>query len=184
MKHVVWEVQYLSLPKVSKYCKKCGKKTIFSCSEKFRVNAQRRCLDIWLIYKCSDCNTTWNARVYSQISPQSLNSERLEGFHKNEEILVAEYAMDSNFLLQNGVEVELPPYIIIGDNFLPNETVKLKIRSEYSFPIKTATLIREKLQLSQATYLQLIENGNIKSIPKLDLQKHKLKNEVILIFNN
>lgn len=183
MKKIIWEVQYLSLPTVSKYCKKCGEKTIFSCSEKFRVNAQRRCLDIWLIYKCAECDTTWNARVYSHISPQSLNPERLEGFYNNDEALVAEYAMNSSFLLQNGVTVELPPHVIIGDSFLPNETVKLEIRSAYSFPIKVAALVREKLRLSQATYLQLIKNGNVKSSPNLDLQKFKLKHEAILIFN-
>lgn len=122
--------------------------------------------------------------MYSHISPQALNSERLKGFHKNDEVLVAEYAIDSNFLLQYGVEVELPPYVMNGDNFLPNETVRLEIRSVYSFPIKVATLVREKLHLSQATYLHLIENGNIKIVPKLDLRKCKLKNEVILLFND
>lgn len=75
MKKITWEIQYFSLPLVSKHCKKCGKKTKFSCSEKFRVNAQRRALDIWLIYNCLDCDTTWNARVYAHISPQSLNTQ-------------------------------------------------------------------------------------------------------------
>lgn len=184
MKKVLWEVQYLSLPKVSKHCKKCGKKTSFSCSEKFRINAQQKSLYIWLIYKCSDCDATWNASVHSHILPQSLNSGRLEGFYNNDETLVAEYAMNSNFLHENGVEIELPPYVIIGNDFLPDETVELEIRSEYSFPIKVSALIRRKLHLSQAEYSQLIENGNIKSVPKLNLQKYKLKNEVKLIFNS
>lgn len=73
MKKILWEIQYLSLPLVSKHCKKCGEKSRFSCSEKFRVNARRRSLDIWLIYNCLNCDTSWNARVYSHISPQSKN---------------------------------------------------------------------------------------------------------------
>ena len=183
MKKIAWEVQYLSLPTVSKHCKKCGVKTQFTCSEKFRVNAQRRALDVWLIYNCPDCNTTWNARVYSHISPQSINPIQLEGFHKNEQSLVETYAMDRDFLYRNGVdEVEIPPYSIIGDDFLSNENVELTIKNSYPLPVKVSTLIKEKLHLSHTAYLRLIDNKNIKSIPELDLRKCKLKKNMTLVF--
>lgn len=104
MKKILWEIQYLSLPLVSKHCKKCGEKSRFSCSEKFRVNARRRSLDIWLIYNCLNCDTSWNARVYSHISPQSLNLLQLEGFQNNSHSLVEKYAMDMDFLYRNGVD--------------------------------------------------------------------------------
>ncbi|MED1874141.1 DUF1062 domain-containing protein [Brevibacillus borstelensis] len=48
------DIQYLSPPPAIKYCKKCGKKTEYVCSGLFRVNAQCKYLDIWLIYKCSN----------------------------------------------------------------------------------------------------------------------------------
>ena len=183
MKKIVWEIQYLSLPLILKHCKKCGKKSNFSCSNKFRVNAQRRSLDIWLIYNCMVCDTSYNARVYSHISPQSINAEQLDGFQKNSYFLVEKYAMDNDFLYRNGVdEVEVPRYSINGEVFSLNENVQLKIKSKYPFPVKVSTLIREKLHLSQTAYLHLIENGNIKSIPEQDLKKYKLKNEIILIF--
>lgn len=185
MKKITWEVQYLSLPLVLKHCKKCYKKSRFSCSKKFRVNAQRKALDIWLIYNCLDCNTTWNARVYSHISPQLLNPAQLEGFQQNSQSLVEKYAMDNDFLYRNGVdEIEVPQYSIIGDAFLPNENVELEIKSKYSFPVKVSALVREKLYLSQTAYLRLVENGNIKSIPEQDLRKCKLKNGIILIFQS
>lgn len=185
MKKIVWEVQYLSLPLVSKHCKKCGKKSNFSCSKKFRVNAQRRTLDVWLIYNCLNCDTSWNARVYSHISPQALSPVQLEGFQKNCYSLVERYAMDIDFLYKNGVnEVNMPQYSIIGENFLPSESVELEIKSKYLFPIKVSTLLREKLQLSQASYLNLIENGSLMSIPKQNLKKCKLKNSITLIFQS
>lgn len=185
MKKSTWEVQYLSLPLVLKHCKKCSKKSKFSCSKKFRVNAQRKALDIWLIYNCLDCNTTWNARVYSHISPQLLSPAQLEGFQKNSQSFVEKYAMDNEFLYRNGAdEVEVPPYSIIGDAFLPSENVELEIKSRYSFPVKVSTLVREKLHLSQTAYLRLIEKENIKSIPEQNLRKYKLKNSIILIFQS
>lgn len=185
MKKILWEIQYLSLPLVSKHCKKCGEKSRFSCSEKFRVNARRRSLDIWLIYNCLNCDTSWNARVYSHISPQSLNLLQLEGFQNNSHSLVEKYAMDMDFLYRNGVdEVDIPQYSIIGEVFLPSEDVELEIKSKYLFPVKVSALIREKLHLSQTEYLRLIDNGNIKSIPEQDLKKCKLKRGVTLVFRS
>ena len=170
MKKIIWEIEYLALPVVVKYCKKCGKISEFICSQKFRVNAQKKNIDVWLIYNCDYCNTTWNARVYQQISPQTIEKQDLEGFQQNSKAMVKKYAMDYEFLCKNGADgVELPPYTIIGEDFSLAEIVELQI-------------IREKLYLSQSEYLRLIENGNIKSVPEHDLKKCKLKNELTLIF--
>ena len=54
MKIVNWDINYLSPPPAIKYCKKCGKKTEHICSELFRVNAQRKYLDI----QCHQANKT------------------------------------------------------------------------------------------------------------------------------
>lgn len=184
MKKIIWEVQSLSLLPALKYCKKCGRKNLFTCSRQFRVNAQRRYLDIWLIYKCCDCNTTWNATVYSRISPQSIKPQLLDGFYKNDNALVEKYAMDSQFLQENGVEVGLPQYSVIGDCFSLNETVQLEIKSKYSLSVKVSSVVRSKLLLSEKEYLQLITSGKIKSFPNQDLKKCKLKEGVTLVFDN
>ena len=184
MKKIIWEVQSLSLLPVLKYCKKCGRKNLFACSRQFRVNAQRRYLDIWLIYKCCDCNTTWNATVYSRISPQSIKPQLLDGFYKNDNELVEKYAMDSQFLQENGVEVGLPQYSVIGDCFSLNEIVQLEIKSKYSLSVKVSSVVRSKLLLSEKEYLQLITSGKIKSLPNQDLKKCKLKEGVTLVFDN
>lgn len=184
MKKIIWEVQSLSLLPVLKYCKKCGRKNLFACSRQFRVNAQRRYLDIWLIYKCRDCNTTWNATVYSRISPQAIRPQLLDGFYKNDNKLVEKYAMDSQFLQENGAEAGWPKYSVIGDCFSLNETVQLEIKSKYSLSVKVSSVVRSKLSLSEREYIQLITSGKIKSLPDHDLKKCKLGEGVTLVFNN
>lgn len=183
MKKIIWEVQYLSLPPILKYCKKCRKKMGFICSKQFRINAQRRYLDIWLIYKCSNCDNTWNAPIYSRVSPQSLNHDLLDCFYKNDETLVEHYAMKSDFLSKNGVEVGIPLYSVVGDSFSPNEAIELEIKSKHPFAIKISTLVRDKLHLSQKEYKQLVVDRKIESSPYQDLQKCKLKKEIVLVFN-
>lgn len=184
MKKITWEVEYCSLPLVTRHCKKCGKKVKFSCSKKFRVNAQGKTLDVWLIYNCLDCDTTWNAKLYTHISPQSFSSAQLSGFQENAPSLVEKYAMDHGFLYRSGVdEIEIPQYSIMGDTFSPKDDVELEIKSQYPFPLKVSSLVREKLHLSQHAYLHLVESGNIRSIPEQDLRRCKLKNSITLIFS-
>lgn len=183
MEKKMWEIQFLSLPHIWKYCKKCGRKTAFTCSEQFRINAQQKHLDIWLIYKCLNCNATWNAAIFSRVSLHSLNAKMLEQFHRNDGALVEQYAMDYGFLRRNGVEVELPQYSVIGDTFSLDETIELKIKSKYFFPVKVSSLIMDRLHISQKEYSQLVIDGKIKSIDSQDLQKSKLKNGITLVFN-
>lgn len=184
MQKIIWEVQYTSTLPVSKYCKKCRKKTEYKSSGQFRVNAQRKSLDIWLIYKCSDCDTTWNVDIFSRINPKSLSSSLLERFHNNDEMLAGQYAMDASLLRRNGGEVGLPDYLVSGDSFSLHEPVELHIESKYSSQIKVSTILRSKLNLSQRVLEDMVAQGVIKSTLEQDLQKCKLQNGIILTFEN
>lgn len=107
----------------------------------------------------------------------------LEAFHKNDETLVEQFAMDSDLLRKNGVEMGSPLYTIIGENFSLDEAVTLEIKSKYSSNVKVSSIIRKKLHLSQKDYSQLIDDKKIQSIPELDLYKCKLRNGIILVFS-
>lgn len=183
MKKVTWDVQYTSVPHVIKYCKKCSKKMEFVCSNKFRVNAERKYLDIWLIYKCSECNTTWNLTIYSRINPSSIPKAMLEGFHSNSEELAEKYAMNTELIGRNGVEVGMPDYKIVGQNIDFKEKVELHINTIYENKIKIGTIIRQKLEISQSVFEKLISNGSIKGLKEEDLKKSKLEKETILIID-
>ena len=161
MQHIVWEIKYLSPPLVWRYCKKCKEKKAFLCSGQFRVNAQRKTLDVWLIYKCSDCDTTWNAALYSRVCTQSLDPALLEAFHTNSPALAEHYAMDCSLLQKNGAEITVPPYLVL---------------------LKYHLLFEKKLHISQRDYLQRIADGRICSIPERDLRHCKLHREITLLF--
>lgn len=184
MQKVVWEVEYLSPPTVQRYCKKCGKKTEYISSGLFRVNGQRKYLDIWLIYKCSHCDTTWKSTIYSRINPKSLSNELLEQFHANDHVLAEKYAMDVELLRRNGAEAGLPDYKIVGNEICFNTSIQLCIKSKYPSQIKVSTILRDKLSLSQKAYESMLANGQIKSLFGLDLKKCKLNTEVSLLLRN
>lgn len=180
MQQIIWEVQYLSPPQLIKYCKKCGKKNEFYCSGLFRVNAQRKYLDIWLIYKCSDCDFTYNLTVYSRINPKSLASDLLERFCTNDTQLAIQCAMNIELLKQNEAEFSLPQYKIVGEDITVSKPISLSIISQYPSQLKVSMLLRDKLGLSQKIFNEMLDKGLIKSVSGLDLKKCKLQNEITL----
>lgn len=183
IKQITWEVRCISAPAARKYCKKCGGKTDFVSSGQFRVNAQKKSLDIWLIYRCAACKTSWNAEVFSRISPQRMPDGMLERFTRNDETLAEQYAMDCDFLRRNGAEPRPPSYDVTGEEFPLEEQVELTIRSPQALPVKISAIIREKLKLSQRMFSDLASEGKIRSAPERDLNKCRLNHGLTVVFN-
>lgn len=188
MKHpppIIWNIEYSAPPTVLRYCKKCGKKSEYVCSGEFRINAQQRALDIWLIYKCIQCNTTWNSTIYSRVSPQSLGVTLLERFHSNDEILAMQYAMNISLLKRNGAEIKMPAYQIIGETVSLENSVSIKIQSQYSLPLKISSVLRTKLGISQREFDNLLSSNRIQSSTEQNLRKGKLlSSETVITISN
>lgn len=178
---ITWEVRYCDFPAVLRYCKKCGKKREYSCSGEFRVNAQQKALDVWLIYKCVHCNTTWNSTVFSRISPQKLGAGLLERFSCNDKELAMQYATDIPLLQRNGAEIRIPAYQVIGEEICLDRPVSIKIQSEYALPLKAASVLRTKLGISQRELDDLLLNGRIQSKTGQDLKKFKLSSSELIV---
>lgn len=87
----VWTITALELPRVVRRCPRCDLARAFVSSGCFRVNAQKRRLDVWLVHRCSVCDETWNAPIAERVSPESLG-ERLDAYHRNDETLARSLA--------------------------------------------------------------------------------------------
>lgn len=79
-------------------CGHCGKKAVFVSTRRFRVNANKNKLDVWLIYQCKKCKHTLNIPIYERILPQKIPQELYEGFLANDEDLAVRYGSDAAFL--------------------------------------------------------------------------------------
>ena len=182
MKHIVWNIVPTALPEIVRHCSKCGGDEAFVCSGKFRVNAQQRSLDIWLIYRCRACDTTWNARVYQHISPQSLSGDLLRRFTENDESLARQYALNCEFLRSNWARVCIPPYGIEGDAFDPDTPVELEIRNGCGLALRISNVVRAKLHLSQSEYNRRVGAGLIVPAQAGDLKKCRFTGGIVLRF--
>lgn len=180
MKTILWQVEYTTCPAVMRYCKKCGAKTDFVSSELFRINAQQKNLDIWLIYKCAQCGSTWNLTIFSRVSPRSLPADMLEEFHGNDQSLARRYALDAALIRQNGGIPGLPGYKVTGRNVNGGETARVRIAPPCPSDLKVSAVIRQKLGLSRREWEGRLETGQIRSVSGLDLQKSRLQGEILV----
>ena len=81
--------------KVIHKCGRCGRKMIFISTRRFRVNANKNKLDVWLIYQCKKCRHTLNIPIYERVSPQKIPKDLYEGFLANDEELAVRYGSDA-----------------------------------------------------------------------------------------
>ena len=81
--------------KVIHKCGHCGRKMTFVSTRRFRVNANKNKLDVWLFYQCEKCKHTLNIPIYERILPQKIPRELYEGFLANDEELAVQYGSDA-----------------------------------------------------------------------------------------
>jgi len=81
---VTWSVVALEAPRVRRRCPRCGEQRWFCSSDKFRINAQKRRLDVWLIHKCEACDFTWNLTVLERVLPEEIDPARYRRFLDND----------------------------------------------------------------------------------------------------
>ena len=185
MEKIIWKVEYTSLPRIKKYCKKCGRKSEFLSSKLFRVNANQKNLDVWLIYNCSDCKTTWKQELFSRVKNNYFSREILDKFYGNDSELAYYYTMNCNHLSKTGFEVLPPGYSLVGEHIdiyagdgLKND-FEIHVVSDFQFDIKIMSILKEKLGISNSCLDRLIKNNKIfcnmdKKIKKCKLQKKQI----------
>ncbi|WP_410470564.1 DUF1062 domain-containing protein [Enterococcus sp.] len=182
MRKIKWFVTCLKVPTITRHCKKCNVDTEFSCSERFRINAQGKYLDVWLIYNCKKCKTSWNSTILSRIHTNKLDADLLALFQENDLTLSKKYGTDKATLKKNGVVIQSIEYQVLGDLFELDEEVAVTIQTEYPLDIKLFTILKEKLSLSNNELHHLIAKGKIVGSSNR-LFKEKLQNQHTVLFN-
>ncbi len=180
MKKINWKICLLQPPAAVRYCKRCGRKTKFRSSGLFRVNAHQKHLDVWLIYKCSVCDTTWNLSIHSGISPAGLSQNELHGYLNNDTEAALRCALNADLLKKSGAAATLPVVTTEGPDGIYEEPFELHIEAKQAVDIKPEALLRAKLGLSRSSYEKLISHGRISCISGHNLKKCRLHGTMII----
>ncbi len=169
IKKIEYEIVLKDSFLVSRRCPKCGRRTYFKNTGKFRVNANGNKLDVWLIYQCEECKHTLNLAIYERQKVSSIPKEEYLSFLENNEQLAERYGKNPQLFLKNKAEVDFDriKYEFVkrqeivessdtGDQlvFAINNPHQLKIRAEKQ--------VAEILGLSRSQVKSLLEREDIK----------------------
>lgn len=187
----VWEIKVKNAPTLKRKCNRCNCDR-FYCSNKFRVNAQKRNLDVWLIYRCVECDSTYNLTILSRTKPEQINKDLFRKFSENDELLAGEYAFSSETGRKNSVELDYSSveYEILHDDIsindilnADNEIVAFKIRTHFEFGLKLSSVIRSCLGLSANQLNRLIEAEAIITPEGYQIKKHKVRDGDVVMMD-
>ena len=174
-----WELVPGNLPVVKRNCPKCKEKTNYINAEKFRVNANKNNIDVWLIYKCEKCKSTWNMSIYERVNPKDITKKDYERFIKNDKEFAKKYGFDISIHLKNKAE-------LVWDNVFykvnkekieedsKNKESIITITCDYPLEIRIDKFLSDNLNISRSKVKEMFEKGYIFSDCNKKLMKSKI----------
>lgn len=188
IKERIWEIKPINPPLLNKKCNRCTSNT-FYCSEKFRMNAQKKSIDIWLIYRCSKCDNTYNMTIFSRTKSELLDKGLFDKFSENNKWTAWEYAFSTSIGQKNKVEIDFNSVEFqVDQNGLSladilnadSKVIIFQIKYPFDFNLKMTTLIKACLHLSTKQIQQLIDAKAFSIQGNYLHKKQKVRNEDIV----
>jgi len=165
LKKYQWELIPDNLPMVKRNCPKCNEKTNYINSEKFRVNANKNNIDIWLIYKCEKCKSTWNMTIYERIKPSNISKHEYDKFLANDIELAREYAFNLSIYSKNKAEVILEHinYSLVQREleayYIKENELVIELLCKYPIELRVDKLLSDILGISRSEVKSMCKKG-------------------------
>src|SRR5688572_28966943 len=150
-----WRIRPLELPRPWRYCASCASARAFICSQRFRVNAQKKSLDVWLNYRCASCDDVWKFPLYERRSVSDLGAA-LDGFARHDPAEVWKYAFDIARLRPHVIRVDTDVRVQVERTSIACESVQagnVSITFDVPFPcdIRLDRLLAAELGISRSS---------------------------------
>ncbi|WP_438295759.1 DUF1062 domain-containing protein [Streptomyces sp. HUAS TT7] len=164
-----WVVAPTCLPLVLRRCHACASDR-FRANGKFRVNANHKLLDAWLLVLCTGCGETAKLTVLERMNVRSLRPELLDRMHDNDLDLAAELLQDPAVRRRNRIALDWANAWHLdtgGSDHLDRDAIDISVRFAARIPVRPVRLIAEGFGLSRAEVERLITEGNLVSAVRL-----------------
>ncbi|MFE7157735.1 DUF1062 domain-containing protein [Streptomyces sp. NPDC057636] len=164
-----WVVMPTCLPLVLRRCHTCASER-FRADGKFRVNANHKLLDAWLLVLCTACGETTKLSVLERMNVRSVRPELLDRLHDNDPVLAAELLQDPVVRRRNRIALDWDNAWRLdtgGSDHLDREVIDVSVRFAAWIPVRPVRLIAEGCGLSRAEVERLIAEGKLVSAVRL-----------------
>ncbi|WP_328891958.1 DUF1062 domain-containing protein [Streptomyces sp. NBC_00316] len=164
-----WVVAPTYLPTVLRHCHACASER-FRPNGKFRVNANHKLLDAWLLVLCTACGDTAKLTVLERMNVRSVRPELLDRMHDNDPGLAAELLQDPVMRRRNRIALDWDNAWRLdtgGSDHLDREVIDVSVRFAARIPVRPVRLIADGCGLSRAEVERLIAEGRLVSAVRL-----------------
>ena len=157
-----WVVRRTRLPLLSLRCTGCRSVSATVGDGRFRVNANGKLLDVWLLARCVSCDRTSKLTVHERAPVRSFDPAELHGYRASDPELVASRLLDPLLARRNHValdwegawRLDVPPASPEGA-----APVQLAVRFEDPVPVRPDRLIAQGLGLSRTEVRRRVTCG-------------------------
>ncbi|MEV6301999.1 DUF1062 domain-containing protein [Actinoplanes sp. NPDC051861] len=160
-----WLVYPAALPLIRRRCLRCPS-ALYRPNGKFRINANHKLLDVWLLALCTGCGETIKLTVLERANVRTINPATLTRFHDNDATLAATLLPDPGLLRRNNVALNWD-----GAWALRKETVAGADTTGVHFteriPLRPTTLLAAGLEVSRSEVNRLVAGGFLQSSHRL-----------------
>jgi hypothetical protein len=163
-----WVIRKLGLPALVKACVSC-RSARHHPTGKFRVNANGKLLDVWMLIRCERCGRTAKIPVHERTSVQALGRERLRMFETNDPVLVRELAMDAVLARDSAYRLDWSGTWQLETGLPSGELERaypalLTVTASFELPvpIRVENLLTTGFGLSRAAVRGLVYSGRIR----------------------
>ncbi|MEV0781950.1 DUF1062 domain-containing protein [Streptomyces sp. NPDC050423] len=164
-----WVVMPTCLPLVLRRCHTCASES-FRANGKFRVNANHKLLDAWLLALCTACGETTKLTVLERTHVRSVRPELLDRMHDNDPGLAAELLQDPVLRHRNRIALDWGDAWRLdtdGSDHLDREVIDVSVHFAARIPVRPVRLIAEGCGLSRAEVGRLLAEGKLLSAIRL-----------------
>jgi len=166
---VTWRVTPLQPPLVRRHCSRCSGDMPFACSMKFRTNAQKKRIDVWLIYRCRACDAVWNLPILERVGVGNIAADAFDAAARNDPALARRHAFDRTRLMRHGAIEEQPDVSIrkSQEEGCALEAGAITIALALALPcgLRLDRLLTGGLGISRAQLGQLHDSGTLCMLP-------------------
>ncbi|MER9305438.1 DUF1062 domain-containing protein [Mesorhizobium sp. M0496] len=157
-----WAIAPQTPPRPLINCNRCGTVKAYCSSGKFRVNANGKRIDVWLIYRCIDCDNSWNFGIFERCNRRDIEPALLQALESNDPALARRHAFDVVALRNRIGRVEEFPDVAVHKCRLGGirETataLELQLRLEMSTSLRLDRLLASELGISRSRLQALDE---------------------------
>ncbi|WP_326790109.1 MULTISPECIES: DUF1062 domain-containing protein [unclassified Streptomyces] len=164
-----WVVMPTCLPTVLRRCHACASER-FRADGKFRVNANHKLLDAWLLVLCAGCGDTGKLTILERTHVRSVRPELLDRMHDNDPGLAAELLQDPVVRRRSRIALDWDGAWRLdtgGSDHLDREVIDVSVRFAARIPVRPMRLIAEGCGLSRAEVERLTAEGKVVSAVRL-----------------